>query len=35
MPRVPSGAHDAHLDWVITPKEAIRCARDDELRGRG
>jgi 5-formyltetrahydrofolate cyclo-ligase len=23
---VPAGPHDAHLDWVITPKEAIRCA---------
>jgi hypothetical protein len=31
---VPSGANDAHLDWVITPKQAIRCVRDDELRGR-
>lgn len=34
MGRVPSGAHDAHLDWVITPKEAIRCTRSDDLRGR-
>lgn len=34
MERVPSGAHDAHLDWVITPKEAIRCTRSDDLRGR-
>jgi 5-formyltetrahydrofolate cyclo-ligase len=31
MPRVPTGAHDAQLDWVITPKEAIRCR--DGLRG--
>jgi len=34
MERVPAGAHDALLDWVITPKEAIRCARSDDLRGR-
>jgi 5-formyltetrahydrofolate cyclo-ligase len=33
MERVPTGAHDAHLDWVLTPKEAIRCGKD-ELRGR-
>jgi 5-formyltetrahydrofolate cyclo-ligase len=32
MGQVPSGPHDAHLDWVITPKEAIRCG--DALRGR-
>ncbi|MEZ6023825.1 MAG: 5-formyltetrahydrofolate cyclo-ligase [Hyphomonadaceae bacterium] len=32
MERVPTGAHDALLDWVVTPKEAIRCA--GELRGR-
>lgn len=25
MERVPTGAHDAHLDWVITPVEAVRC----------
>lgn len=25
MERVPAGAHDAQLDWVLTPKEAIRC----------
>jgi 5-formyltetrahydrofolate cyclo-ligase len=25
MQRVPTGAHDAQLDWVLTPKEAIRC----------
>jgi 5-formyltetrahydrofolate cyclo-ligase len=31
MPLVPAGAHDALLDWVITPKEAIRCR--DGLRG--
>lgn len=32
--RVPTGQHDAHLDWVITPKEAIRCTRGgDGLRG--
>src|SRR5262245_25627596 len=24
---VPTGPHDAHLDWVITPLEAIRCTR--------
>jgi 5-formyltetrahydrofolate cyclo-ligase len=34
MGAVPYGAHDAHLDWVITPKEAIRCVRTDGLRGR-
>jgi 5-formyltetrahydrofolate cyclo-ligase len=33
MGQVPAGAHDAHLDWVITPKEAIRCARGEGLRG--
>ena len=33
MERVPTGPHDAHLDWVITPKEAIRC-RLEGLRGR-
>ena len=34
MELVPAGAHDALLDWVITPKEAIRCApRADGLRG--
>jgi len=31
MGAVPAGAHDALLDWVITPKEAIRCR--DGLRG--
>lgn len=31
---VPTGPHDAYLDWVITPKEAIRCARGEGLRGR-
>ncbi|MEZ5971756.1 MAG: 5-formyltetrahydrofolate cyclo-ligase, partial [Hyphomonadaceae bacterium] len=30
---VPTGPHDAHLDWVITPKEAIRCTRGEGLRG--
>ncbi len=33
MDAVPTGPHDAHLDWVITPKEAIRCRRDEGLRG--
>ncbi|MBS0386795.1 MAG: 5-formyltetrahydrofolate cyclo-ligase [Proteobacteria bacterium] len=33
MGLTPHGAHDAHLDWVITPKEAIRCGRGDGLRG--
>jgi 5-formyltetrahydrofolate cyclo-ligase len=27
MGEVPAGAHDARLDWVVTPDEAIRCAR--------
>ncbi len=31
---VPTGPHDAHLDWVITPKEAIKCVRGEGLRGR-
>ncbi|MBL8549372.1 MAG: 5-formyltetrahydrofolate cyclo-ligase [Hyphomonadaceae bacterium] len=26
MPEVPAGAHDQGLDWVITEREAIRCA---------
>jgi 5-formyltetrahydrofolate cyclo-ligase len=26
MELVPTGMHDTPLDWVITPKEAIRCA---------
>ncbi len=26
MGRVPTGAHDAHLAWVLTPREAIRCS---------
>jgi 5-formyltetrahydrofolate cyclo-ligase len=30
---VPTGPHDAHLDWVITPLEAIRCTRGEGLRG--
>jgi 5-formyltetrahydrofolate cyclo-ligase len=25
MERVPTGAHDAHLDWVLTPSEAVQC----------
>ncbi len=29
----PTGPHDAHLDWIITPKEAIRCGRGEGLRG--
>lgn len=33
MERVPTGPHDAQLDWVLTPREAIRCAREDGLRG--
>lgn len=32
MPAVPAGSHDAPLDWVVTPREAIRCAPHD-LRG--
>lgn len=31
MGRVPVGDHDAQLDWIVTPKEAIRCR--DGLRG--
>lgn len=34
MGQVPTGPRDALLDWVITPKEAIRCARGEGLRGR-
>ena len=34
MERVPVGAHDSALDWVLTPKEAIRCTRVEDLRGR-
>lgn len=34
MDRVPTGPHDAHLDWVITPKDAVRCVRGEGLRGR-
>ena len=30
---VPTGPHDALLDWIITPKEAIRCGRGEGLRG--
>ena len=33
MGRVPTGPHDANLDWVITPQEAIRCARSEGVRG--
>ena len=33
MAEVPTGEHDAQLDWIITPKEAIRC-RVEGLRGR-
>lgn len=35
MERVPTGAHDAKLDWVLTPNEAIRCGPAEGLRGRG
>lgn len=34
MGAVPTEPHDALLDWVITPKEAIKCARGEDLRGR-
>jgi 5-formyltetrahydrofolate cyclo-ligase len=34
MGQVPAGSHDASLDWVLTPKEAIRCGRGEGLRGR-
>ncbi|MES1202786.1 MAG: 5-formyltetrahydrofolate cyclo-ligase [Pseudomonadota bacterium] len=34
MPRVPTGPHDAPLDWVVTSREAIRCAPIEGLRGR-
>jgi len=34
MDVVPTGPHDAFLDWVVTPKEAIKCARAEGLRGR-
>lgn len=34
MDVVPAGGHDIPLDWVLTPKEAIRCvAKADGLRG--
>jgi len=33
MGNVPTGTHDAQLDWIVTPKEAIRC-RVSGLRGR-
>ncbi|MCL4714415.1 MAG: 5-formyltetrahydrofolate cyclo-ligase [Hyphomonadaceae bacterium] len=32
MERVPTGPHDACLDWAITPEEAIRCTRIEGLR---
>jgi 5-formyltetrahydrofolate cyclo-ligase len=35
MGEVPAGPHDALLDWVITPEEAIRCTFGEGLRGRG
>lgn len=35
MERVPTGSHDASLDWVLTPAEAIRCHARDGLKGRG
>ena len=34
MERVPTGSHDASLDWVLTPTEAIRCHGRDGLKGR-
>jgi 5-formyltetrahydrofolate cyclo-ligase len=33
MDEVPTEPHDAHLDWVLTPTEAIRC-KVEGLRGR-
>ena len=33
MGTVPTGPHDAYLDWIVTPKEAIRCGRGEGLRG--
>lgn len=33
MEDVPTGEHDAQLDWIVTPQEAIRC-RIEGLRGR-
>jgi 5-formyltetrahydrofolate cyclo-ligase len=34
MPAVPAGPLDAPLDWVVTEREAIRCApRANDLRG--
>jgi hypothetical protein len=30
---VPTGPLDAPLDWIVTEREAIRCAPHD-LRGR-
>jgi len=33
MEQVPVGEHDAQLDWILTPDEAIRC-RIEGLRGR-
>ncbi|HVY86492.1 MAG TPA: 5-formyltetrahydrofolate cyclo-ligase [Caulobacterales bacterium] len=34
MERVPVGPLDAPLDWVVTEREAIRCAPVEGLRGR-
>jgi 5-formyltetrahydrofolate cyclo-ligase len=34
MGRVPTGPHDAMLDWVLTPKEAIRCGGTGGRAGR-
>ena len=33
MGLVPTGPHDAHMDWIVTQKEAIRCVRGEGLRG--
>lgn len=32
MSQAPTGPYDAPLDWVITPKEAIRCGPVEGLR---
>ncbi|HWA00464.1 MAG TPA: 5-formyltetrahydrofolate cyclo-ligase [Caulobacterales bacterium] len=34
MQAVPAGPLDAPLDWVVTEREAIRCAPVEGLRGR-